>query len=337
MPFICSCRNKNQPKAIYPKGTSHHAFKRQSSISTQRVYGLRLVFVSARTNKRHHHQAQSQTGPASVSPRRRSCAPQPQTHPVSASPPTTPFHPTRKYCSHQFPPSSPLGEPAKLITQDLPAFCANNFPAPASHLQTFLCPSTPEWCSHQFPSSESPRTFLRSAPIIFRACVTPADALVSIHTRVMFTPISTFLPPWRACEAFRGQRLACSRQLPHCRSQRTMGLHGIHQPVGSNNRRPRLETVAALTGVHNGGTPSHGHWGRMVISHSSGPQACPRGPQSPCCATIPLHPLVSLTTCYDTGPALPGPTLRTDLDTKVHAAQARVLASAVHDHSLSLY
>jgi hypothetical protein len=41
--------------------------------------------------------------------------------------------------------------------------------------------------------------------------------------------------------------------------------------------------------------------------------------------------------CYDTGPALPGPTLRTDLDTKVHAAQARVLASAVHDHSLSLY
>jgi nicotinic acid mononucleotide adenylyltransferase len=25
MYFICSCRNKNQPKAIYPKGTSHHA------------------------------------------------------------------------------------------------------------------------------------------------------------------------------------------------------------------------------------------------------------------------------------------------------------------------
>jgi hypothetical protein len=24
MSFICSCRNKNQPKAIYPKGTSHH-------------------------------------------------------------------------------------------------------------------------------------------------------------------------------------------------------------------------------------------------------------------------------------------------------------------------
>jgi len=22
--FYCSCRNKNQPKAIYPKGTSHH-------------------------------------------------------------------------------------------------------------------------------------------------------------------------------------------------------------------------------------------------------------------------------------------------------------------------
>jgi hypothetical protein len=22
--FICSCRNKNQAKAIYPKGTSHH-------------------------------------------------------------------------------------------------------------------------------------------------------------------------------------------------------------------------------------------------------------------------------------------------------------------------
>jgi hypothetical protein len=22
MSFICSCRNKNQPKAIYPKGTS---------------------------------------------------------------------------------------------------------------------------------------------------------------------------------------------------------------------------------------------------------------------------------------------------------------------------
>ncbi len=24
MSFICPCRNKNQPKAIYPKGTSHH-------------------------------------------------------------------------------------------------------------------------------------------------------------------------------------------------------------------------------------------------------------------------------------------------------------------------
>ncbi len=24
MSFICSCRNKNQPKATYPKGTSHH-------------------------------------------------------------------------------------------------------------------------------------------------------------------------------------------------------------------------------------------------------------------------------------------------------------------------
>ena len=24
MSFICSCRKKNQPKAIYPKGTSHH-------------------------------------------------------------------------------------------------------------------------------------------------------------------------------------------------------------------------------------------------------------------------------------------------------------------------
>jgi hypothetical protein len=24
MSFICSCRNKNEPKAIYPKGTSHH-------------------------------------------------------------------------------------------------------------------------------------------------------------------------------------------------------------------------------------------------------------------------------------------------------------------------
>jgi hypothetical protein len=24
MSFICSCRNENQPKAIYPKGTSHH-------------------------------------------------------------------------------------------------------------------------------------------------------------------------------------------------------------------------------------------------------------------------------------------------------------------------
>jgi hypothetical protein len=24
MSFICSCRNKNQPKVIYPKGTSHH-------------------------------------------------------------------------------------------------------------------------------------------------------------------------------------------------------------------------------------------------------------------------------------------------------------------------
>jgi hypothetical protein len=24
MSFICSCRNKNQPKAMYPKGTSHH-------------------------------------------------------------------------------------------------------------------------------------------------------------------------------------------------------------------------------------------------------------------------------------------------------------------------
>ena len=24
MSFICSCRNKNQPKDIYPKGTSHH-------------------------------------------------------------------------------------------------------------------------------------------------------------------------------------------------------------------------------------------------------------------------------------------------------------------------
>jgi hypothetical protein len=24
MSFICSCRNKNQPKTIYPKGTSHH-------------------------------------------------------------------------------------------------------------------------------------------------------------------------------------------------------------------------------------------------------------------------------------------------------------------------
>ncbi len=24
MSFICSCRNKNQPNAIYPKGTSHH-------------------------------------------------------------------------------------------------------------------------------------------------------------------------------------------------------------------------------------------------------------------------------------------------------------------------
>ena len=24
IPFICSCRNENQPKAIYPKGTSHH-------------------------------------------------------------------------------------------------------------------------------------------------------------------------------------------------------------------------------------------------------------------------------------------------------------------------
>ena len=24
MSFICSCRNKNQPKAIYPQGTFHH-------------------------------------------------------------------------------------------------------------------------------------------------------------------------------------------------------------------------------------------------------------------------------------------------------------------------
>jgi hypothetical protein len=24
MSFICSCRNKNERKAIYPKGTSHH-------------------------------------------------------------------------------------------------------------------------------------------------------------------------------------------------------------------------------------------------------------------------------------------------------------------------
>jgi hypothetical protein len=24
MSFICSCRNKNQPKDIYPKGISHH-------------------------------------------------------------------------------------------------------------------------------------------------------------------------------------------------------------------------------------------------------------------------------------------------------------------------
>jgi hypothetical protein len=24
MSFICSCRNKNQPKVIYPKGTSYH-------------------------------------------------------------------------------------------------------------------------------------------------------------------------------------------------------------------------------------------------------------------------------------------------------------------------
>jgi hypothetical protein len=38
-----------------------------------------------------------------------------------------------------------------------------------------------------------------------------------------------------------------------------------------------------------------------------------------------------------TGPAISGPTMRTDLDTKVHAAQACVLASAVHDRSLSLY
>jgi hypothetical protein len=24
MSFICSCRNKNQPQDMYPKGTSHH-------------------------------------------------------------------------------------------------------------------------------------------------------------------------------------------------------------------------------------------------------------------------------------------------------------------------
>jgi hypothetical protein len=99
----------------------------------------------------------SQTGPVSVSPKRRlrSSVSQPQTHPVSVSPPrrlhAPRVHPTRKYCSHQFPPSSQLGEPAKLITQDLPLFCANNFPGTLSHLQTLLCSSTPEWCSHQFP------------------------------------------------------------------------------------------------------------------------------------------------------------------------------------------
>jgi hypothetical protein len=27
MSFICSCRNKNQHKSIYPKGTSHHTIK----------------------------------------------------------------------------------------------------------------------------------------------------------------------------------------------------------------------------------------------------------------------------------------------------------------------
>jgi hypothetical protein len=38
MYFICSCRNKNQPKAIYPKGTSHHTklFRGPSTIGMKK-------------------------------------------------------------------------------------------------------------------------------------------------------------------------------------------------------------------------------------------------------------------------------------------------------------
>jgi hypothetical protein len=52
MSFTCSCRNKNEPKAIYPKGTSHHTSQFRGPIFSPRhnVHihpHARRVFVSS--------------------------------------------------------------------------------------------------------------------------------------------------------------------------------------------------------------------------------------------------------------------------------------------------
>jgi hypothetical protein len=56
------------------------------------------------------------------------------------------------------------------------------------------------FCSNNFPRLR--HTYRRS-------CVHPHQSDVHPSTPEWCSPISTFLPPWRACEAFRGQRLAC--------------------------------------------------------------------------------------------------------------------------------
>jgi hypothetical protein len=56
------------------------------------------------------------------------------------------------------------------------------------------------FCSNNFP---------RLRHTCRRSCVHPHQSDVHPSTPEWCSPISTFLPPWRACEAFRGQRLAC--------------------------------------------------------------------------------------------------------------------------------
>jgi hypothetical protein len=57
MSFICSCRNKNQPKAIYPKGTSNHTrlFRGPSTNGMKKLDGPSRSWPTPHTTPGQYH------------------------------------------------------------------------------------------------------------------------------------------------------------------------------------------------------------------------------------------------------------------------------------------